>query len=255
MSAADKMRNWLPTQAPGWLRRGAGDAWLEETGGALDQNLGRVRQAAKGPLPLSDDAEALAYVGRERQMVRGPAETEAAYRARCHDAWEAHAHAGSAYGILQQLRALGYTATNGNPVLVQQNGLGLSLDASGALGKTLLGPNPPIGGNQPLAPGVTEWWTFDALGTDANNDQYNARFGLLFPSVPAGWAAPTDPPVVGPTLAEVNTIRRVVNQWRAGEARFMGIWLKTTGFMWGWGMTWGAFVWGGGVVYWGPEET
>lgn len=256
-------RDYLRDKAPRWLKGEIADGkmgrvWWEEIGQLADDVTAREKEAVKVCLPSAAPADALPYLGSELTLERGPTESEADFRARLAAPWTAHRHAGSGYGILTQLRAIGYTSTNGDPTIVQQNGLALSLDAAGALVKTLLGPNPAIGGNMPLVAGTTEWWTFDS-GLDANGDQYNGRFALLFPSLPSGWTTPTDPPVAAPTLAEVNTIRRFVNRWREGARRFMGIYVLVGGIAWGWppDLEWGdAGDWGDGdVIAWGPEET
>lgn len=274
---SESYRDYLVQLAPPFLRGPNGTAYLEAHGEQIDEVLSDVKTAVKQRMPTECEADALPYIGSERQIDRGPNDTDETYAERLRRAWERWAIAGSPTGILLALYDQGYTPTNGAPTLVQQNGLAHRLespDTAVPAGTTsveipdrddlvrwitLLGPNPAIGGNQPLAAGVTEWWSFDATSLDAESNQYNGRFGLLFPELPSGWTTPTDPPVADPTLEEVNMIRRLVNRWRPGTRRFMGIWVLASGLMWGWppDMAWGdpGLVWGGDVVNWGGAET
>ena len=273
-------RDHLPAAAPSWLRdTDAGQAWLEEHGQALDDLVAEVKSAVKARMPTEAPADALPWIGQERQILRAPFDANESYAKRLEGAWDTWPFAGSAVGILLALYAQGYgSGAEEPPIIVQQNGLAHQLALRNqfvptgttaidfghetlVLFETPLGPNPAIGGNMPLAAGVTEWWSFSATDLDGNNDQWNNRFGLIFPEPMASWTDIQDPPTPtsAPSLDEVNTIRQLVHQWRAGESLFMWITVIGTGaHYWGEpGLTWGepGLTWGSGSsgAQWGPD--
>lgn len=247
-------REWLPSIAPAAFKRPQGQAYLAQYGAEADAVVARAKAAIEARAPGAGPSDALPFIGAERQIIRGPGDTDDSYAERLRRAWETWELGGKQYGILMALRALGYTATNGDPLLVQVNGLGYQLTDSDAtdgsnIVLTDLGGNPNLPGNPP-------WWMFDS---DLSSGAFWSKFALVFPSIPSGWTDIQNPPTpsTAPTLDEVNLIRRVVNKWKGAKATFVAIAVITGGELWGWPVgTWGdPGVWGGSSVEWTTIET
>lgn len=279
----ESYKNYLMTNAPGWFTNGSGEAWLEEHGQIADDTTDRLKAAVKARMPTEAPVDALGHIGAERMIDRGAFEDDATFAERLRQAWEAWPFAGTARGILSQLWAAGYTFSNGNPTIVQQNGLAHFLveETHGASLGIAPTPDRYTEGGDGLQLAIVElnehiitgapWWLF---GDDGSADRaHTSRFMLVFPGqvntdpvdcFPQGWtdAQATLTTSTAPTLAEVNAIRRIVNRWRAARSQFIGIVAIESNFIWGWPCRgsgelrrWGdGNVWGGGAVFWGPDE-
>lgn len=264
--ASEVFQKYRVKNAPPWLQGPNGTAWLDSHGAIEDQVVDDAIQAVKCRMPEECPADALAAIGKERGIPRGPADSNAVYGTRLRKAWETWSLAGSPLAILLALEVQGYDSTAGNPVIVTQNGNAYTLDPDTTLEPderlvtTKLGTNPAIGGIRPLAAGSHAWWSFDATGLDANNDQYNSRFGLIFQApLPGTWTSIVSPPtaVSAPDIDEVNTIIRTIHQWKPSKATCMWITVADSGDgsspvpLWGYppDQAWGdpGLVWGGTV--------
>lgn len=217
-------QGYWQSKAPPWAADPLGLGWFGAYGKAQDYEISRIRGAALSCFPDFAATDALAQIGAELLIDRASADTDASYATRLRKAWESWPFAGSGYGVLRALRDLGYT----DCVLVQVNGLALSLDANGDLVVTQLAPNPHV--QDP--PGTPHpWWWYD------DNTSFVSRFSLIFqPPVPAGWSSIVSPPtsVSAPAIPEVNLIRRVVHRWKKGSATFVNIIVFSAGKVWGW---------------------
>ena len=222
----------------------------------VDRLAGEALQAAREATPsLAEDEASFGLFGRDVGIERGPTETLASYQVRlAHQVAQNKLH-GTSLGLLCQLHWLGFPGA----VVVQQNGYAHSLtsdpsapDLTAALAAKSkpswyqieeLGPNPAIpastDGKPAIAAGTIPWWTFgDPM--DAEGNQYNSRFGLI-------WDASATDPDLG-TAANLARLRRVVRKWRAGKSRCVVARVITSGHYWGEpGLLWGAggLVWGG----------
>lgn len=79
-------------------------------------------------------SDGLGYLGSDRVLIRGPAEPDAAWRARVDAAWETWPWAGSVapeYGLIRQLAAFGYTDGTDVPVFLESQDVGAPSRASG----------------------------------------------------------------------------------------------------------------------------
>ncbi len=161
--------------------------------------------------------------------------------------------------LYQLYETLGYEQV----YLVQQNGkiyhpdsLGVDDPRDGvAVGNTmtLATPATPGPGYTKTIPAGSEWWRFD------DKTDFCSRFALLFPGpLPASWTDIQNPPTStsAPSLNEINMIKQIVQRWRNAEATFMGIYVLTSGLMWGYPIdqVWGASTgnWGGTTVFYEP---
>lgn len=217
-----KYRDWqLTVGAPPWLLTPRAAAWLQAHGDAKDDIVDRLKQAVKVRFPdLAPDA-ALALIGAERQLPRAASESKAAYVGRLKGAWDAWPWAGTAKGVLSQLRDAGYPGTQ----IVIAKGLKYSLDSSQNIVITDLNPGIP--------------------------PAYWSAFFVYFPpsAFPAGWSG--TPPLQ--TTDEGKFIIGLVKKWKSAHARFDRVVFDMGGPIWGLS-AWGGFNWGGAapVIWNGP---
>jgi hypothetical protein len=224
VTAPIRWQDYQAELAPPWLRQGAGEAWLRGVGDAKDGLELRLRESVKARFPAEAPLDALTRIGGDRGgLERGVTETEAAWRARLRGAWDVWPWAGTPTGVLRALAFAGYTSV----VLVTGTGRAHTLDISGNVVTTLAGDVMPSG-----------FWN---------------GFRVLFVSpLPPSWV-PT-PPSNGSD--EVNTLRRLVKQWKPGHAIFEDM-VVVQGNVWGFPatQTWGqpGLTWGGGTTIWTPD--
>lgn len=222
--AAEDYREWLMGLVPGWLQRTWGGGYLREVGSEMDELTDELMQARKAMMPNYAGAgpatDALARIGWERGLERGPTETDGSYGERLRQAWLTLPRRGSPKGLLGQLRALEYDYT----VLFYVQRSGRRVTISGALDITI---------------DDGDVWTFG----DGKPPEAYAQFGLLFTA---------DQPDI--TWSEADgfsdraaQLNRVANRWKPAKAEFMGTWIMASGAFWGHPSTrtWGSFDWGG----------
>ncbi len=185
-----------PPVVPPWLLGPNGRTWLTAIGRSLDDNAERARQAVKARFPNLAPDDALAVLGEERGMPRGPGETTASYRARLLGAWDAWTWAGTPYGMLRQLLAAGYPT-----VYVQtQGGKQYSL-------ASLLSGNPV----QDLV--VAQMATPVHLG--GTPAELWSDFAVLIGQPwPAWWSG-----APGDSSADANFVRQLIAKWKPAHTR------------------------------------
>src|SRR5262249_12038764 len=149
--------NWLATLNIPWATSGRyNSAYWGGWGAVFDDQVSKLKQAIKARMPTQAPSDALTPLGDERQIDRGPTESDQAYALRLRGAWEAWARAGTPLGLLLALYYAGFPGA----VVVQQNGLAYALstplaaDPTQSLILTTLGTNPNI-------TSVPPWWLFD----------------------------------------------------------------------------------------------
>jgi hypothetical protein len=215
------------TLAPGWLQDPAGLAFLGALGARKDALVALAKEAVKARLPTFAPDDALAEIGRDRDIERGPGEPDASYRARlriAHDTWR---WAGTAYGILLELYNAGYTPISGRVVIQTQKGKQHELRAD--FDPTVHGPDGVV---------TTDLGTVHLGGSP----ELWSQFAVLFVNpIPARWT-PTVPADGG---EEVERIRRIIRSRKPAHARCVRL-TVSPGTTWGLNMTWGSFTWGGG---------
>ncbi len=257
-------QGWQPTIGPTFLKGPNGLAWAKAHGKVKDWFAQQLKCAIYAALPGVDAAgnplapdDGLALIGAERQLPRvttssGVAnETPAAYATRLMTAWDAWAAAGSPKGLMAALSVLGYTAANGDPMLVQQNGRAWRQSVNDGNGNMLpfnVGTNDLLIENGSPQP----WWWTDDVST------MWSRFAVVFPlaSLPSGWSAsvtvspPT--PTSTPTDSQVAAMVAAIDLWKPAKSVCTGIYVSTSGGqMWGWPMKkWGdaGLKWSGNVT-------
>lgn len=109
------LRDAILAIAPPWLQEGAGGTILRSTGMALDALGARTVEGVKLRFPTVSTYTSLGYVGNDRLLERGPAQTNAGYVDQLVRAIETWLNAGGARTVLSQLRAY-YAPDDGPPM-------------------------------------------------------------------------------------------------------------------------------------------
>jgi len=222
---AQSYRDYAVDLAPPWLLQPQGQAFLRALGSVRDDITQRLKEGVKARFIESAAPDALAAIGADRGLERGPTDTDDTYADRLKDAWALWTWAGTPTGVLNALWDAGYT----NVVLLTSRRTH-TLDASRELVTTVLSPPRWFGGegfwNSFLVwfpqPFITSW---QVGGVPASNS------------------------------AEADTVRRLVNRWKPAHARVTGYIATLTGHFWGEpGLEWGdaSLDWGGTNVRWTP---
>jgi hypothetical protein len=110
--------------SPTALQGPVGTAFESAYGAMKDALVARLAASVKAKFPGIAPADALAAIGAERLMDRGPGETDAAYAIRLQNAWNTWPLAGTPRGLLRALYDAGYP----NTAIVQQLGTTYQLD-------------------------------------------------------------------------------------------------------------------------------
>jgi hypothetical protein len=207
--------------APGWLQTPKNAAWLRASGDLKDSLVDRCKAAVKARFAKLAPRDGLDQLGAERQIERGPADTNASFAARVADAWNLWVWAGTAKGVLLAVRDAGYP----NALVEIVNGNQYSLDANGEV--TV----------QKLPPGS---WAVDALPT------FWSKFIVLIPTSPWGGRTlmPTDPRIV--------QLQRLIRRWKSAHSTCGGL-VVINNFA---GRTWGypQWCWGQQRLRWGGNQ-
>lgn len=121
MTSRTPVTDLLSSLTPPWLWGKWGKRWAYAIGSVLDPLVPQMGDALNCRLVLDAPADALPWIGWERNIDRGPDETDASYRARLQDAWETWKYAGTDWGVARVFVALGWslpslTATGSWPV-------------------------------------------------------------------------------------------------------------------------------------------
>ena len=204
-------RDFIPRElAPGWLQTPKNKAWLRASGDLKDSLAERCKQAVKVRFARLAPRDGLDQLGGERQIERGPAESNALFAARVVDAWNIWRWAGTAQAVLLALRDVGYP----NALAEIVNGNQYGLDATGALDIQSL----PSGS-----------WSCDAT------PDFWSKFVVLFPHNPWGkqrvggrldWVRPTSDD------RRIEQIRRLVRRWKSAHSTCSDIAVINEGRTW-----------------------
>lgn len=221
---------WLQNLPIPWLVGGSnGRAEVTAYGGVVDAEIATLKVATKARMPdYAPDAAALAHIGAERGIFRGPAETSASYAARLKAAWDNWSRAGNAPELLLALWFAGWEGAT----LVTQNGLRwyvvgtpvpagayntdlVAGDLCGLLATALTSGATP---SQTPIPAGQAWWVFDSntanasrfaviLNTSCTNLQTFAKCSFSASNTAtATWNKPLDSSLTYSTLISAPTI-------------------------------------------------
>lgn len=119
---------------PPWLRRTVADRLVRGLAKEIDELVEKLRAGAKARFPGWDeddiDPEALATIGRERRILRGPREPADVYAGRLRMWWDAHRGRGGPYALLAQLDAFFEWFLNVRMDVVYANGVRYSINTA-----------------------------------------------------------------------------------------------------------------------------
>ena len=93
----------LPQLCPPWLQRAIGEAYLGGIGQVIDCHIDRIVDAVRQRFPNGSRTDALAAIGRERRVLRGPGEDSVTYARRLRKWWDLHRTRGNSRTLLEQL--------------------------------------------------------------------------------------------------------------------------------------------------------
>ena len=130
MALSDHLRRIMPP----WLRRRVASALVGAIGEQVDIAAQRTALGVKLRFPSPGvDGRALAYVGRERRIRRGPVETDDRYARRLLLWWSSHRGRGGPYALLEQVYAyiLGWLTARVD--VVYQSGTRRWMDTDGVI--------------------------------------------------------------------------------------------------------------------------
>jgi hypothetical protein len=236
---------WLATQGPSWILDPVGKALARTTGAAYDAQRDRILQGVLARFPtagqldtdptsstfgqlLTAPTDALDEIGADRELRRGPGESDAAYAARLLAAWDIWPFAGSHYGVLRALKIAGYVGA----ITLQDNGRWAKLTGSaGTIADLTIGSLMTCADRAGSPPG----WTFDGRTT------FYSRMGIVFEATAANLES-----VSGQAI-----LNAIVNEWRPAGTAFVGTWVILAGNLLGWPL---ARVLGGGETLGGDSQ-
>lgn len=119
---------------PPWLQRSVAARFLDAIGVELDALAEDTAAGAGLRFPRGDGDElALALVGRERRIRRGPGESAATYASRLLPWWDAHRTRGNAFALLRQLYAFFRDTLNVRMDVVYHSGTRRWVDQAGEI--------------------------------------------------------------------------------------------------------------------------
>lgn len=144
MTTFSTFRDQIDRISPPWLRGTVASRYLYSIGVQLDILADQVQQGIKRRFPqsaaLANDADALALIGKDRIITRGPTESNKAFGARLVRAIDDWKTAGSAPALLRQLQ--GFISPNTSTIRVVNNaGAWWSIDSTGTVTASVSSPN------------------------------------------------------------------------------------------------------------------
>ena len=123
----------LLRRVPPWLQRAVGGALVRGLGDPIDALAARTAESIKARFPDADRPDALAAIGTERRIPRGPDEPAATYAGRLAIWLDSHRTRGGAYALLGQLFGYWRYTLNVPIEVVAASGGRESMDTSGAI--------------------------------------------------------------------------------------------------------------------------
>jgi hypothetical protein len=272
---------WAQAMQPTWLQTPEAAAWVGGMGYVKDWLAQNCKLGVLQRFPYFAAPDALAQIGIDRGIPQAVSDTLTSYAQRLVNAWTTWQSAGTAFGLLTQLAAAGYT----NVMIAQQNKWLFTLSA-GALVATAI--NAFNNGNA-SSPAYFDrpYWLFDLAQSGALSAAQGgpvttapadtpgqpqahrwARYQVIFlnplPSGPSplpNWTnvQPTLTSSTSPALSEIDSIRKLIAQWGPGISICKGITAVTHGQVWGYPqLTWTnsdtwATLWASTSVSWSPS--
>jgi hypothetical protein len=275
--------------SPTWLLQPMGKSLEGALGDMKDGLTDRSKLAVFARLPALSPPDGLSSIGFERQILRGPTESDAAFSARLISAWSTWPYAATPFGLLLALFGLGYS----NVYLMPVRGIyyTLNADQTGVIGTTEAGGSWTIDTN--AVPALSPWQSSTSFSAGklifpnvANGYFYQCSVGGVSSSAPPTWpttvgqsvteaSGPTwvcegtdfwsrfdvifspvpaswNPTPPGATSDEINRIRLAIQQWKPAFATVNRIVALVSGKIYGYPAS---QVWGAGTGNWGSVSS
>lgn len=129
---SDYFQRMIMRVVPPWLTRGHGRRLLQSIAALYDRLSDRTDDSATLRFPNAEREDALAVLGGDRLLVRGPLESAESYAERLRGWREAHLNRGGPYALLGQLRAF-HVGSEHRIDLVYGNGTRYTLHPDGSI--------------------------------------------------------------------------------------------------------------------------
>lgn len=117
---------------PPWLQRLRGKAFMRGLGDTLDVVQNRTAESIDARFPRATRPDALASIGRDRKILRGPNEPAETYAKRLVRWWQDHRTRGGPYALLRQSEAFWSSAPR-RVDLVYASGTRFVLETDGTI--------------------------------------------------------------------------------------------------------------------------
>lgn len=210
-------------KTPPWLYGTQGEAWCTAFGLVFDATHDAAVIAVKCRMPQLAPADAVPYIGSERNFDRVPRETIEQYRNRLKSAWEAWRYAGTDKGVVDQLSLTGLTAN-----IVRNNQWTVDANAGNVQyywARFWVLIDTPTG-----------WASDDVWGTGTWG---SGLWGLS--------ANITD--------EDIQYIQKTIVKWKHAPCHCISAIVLLSGGVWGYPLDddWGTGTWGGSAAYLKPE--
>jgi hypothetical protein len=175
-------RDTLEQIVPTWLLGYVGKRYLYAHSLLVDAFGDALLSGVQTRFPGYYSNESLPIIGKERRILRGLSESDAAYAARLTQWLTDHAHRGSALAMLDQLY-LHYQPDTFRIVLIARNGLTYDMAADGTITRYVLSDWSPDATPDRWA----QWWLF--YFTDTWGDSPSADDVSDIAAIPTAWNA------------------------------------------------------------------
>lgn len=209
-------RETLRRYVPSWLSdrptsgRTAGFRYLYGIVAILDAGAQFIVEGIQARFPGVGTPTALPYIGRDRRIIRGPLESDAAYAARLVEWLNYWRAAGNAYVLARAFQAL-LSPSNPRIRIVTRSGVWWTLEPSGELGYLKAEPNN---------------WDWDSATHPENAGQWSDFWVIVYPPhfEPDGtWGGGTSHWGAGKVFGQdtaienVSAIRALIRQWKGAH--------------------------------------
>ena len=208
----DHYKDAADARAPNW---GDAEGWFGKAESIIGMFVSVFAEAAAQAIRVrffsEAPADALPYIGKERDLERAPGETTAQYRERLRLAFDAYAYAGTEKAIKDQLAVFGYT-------------------------------NVTVYESEDWYPGAAEWWRFWVV-IDLPHDFTAAT--SFWDAV--SWDGFTWD-FTGDGAARVC---RVICKWKSAHSKLVSVIVVHSGSLWDHSFTWDSSTWDGAATTFG----
>lgn len=206
------IRDEIDSISVGFLRRFYGSRLMYSLAIQFDALIDWAVLAIKAKYPSKANPDALALIGNDRQIIRGYAETDDSFRARCVRWIDDRRLIGGAVALAGQLR--GYCGDLVQVRVVNNAGAWHSIGVDGSY--SYQAPN----GNWNWDGNSAKWWRYWVIlyinPIWQTAPTYGTGAGKLHYGTESAWGVSASP-------AQCNDLTRIIRAWYAAHARCSGV--------------------------------